>query len=605
MAISQVWDQLTTPDRLLLAVVLGPAFLALVAYALGKAWRPMRDALTLFALGGDVFLGFWLLRLQQYGSANLRLASVAIPGATLEFSLFLDQLGAAFLFLVGLGSLGLGLFCLEKASLTLSEGLILFLLLTLSAANGMLSSGDLYTLYLFSWCFSLAVLGAAISIRSEAAADAAKKALWTVEGAGVLWFAALLAAPAFGLDGRIVSTAQQIALGNTPVLRLLGVSLIVPFAARAAVFPLHGWLTGLVRAMGPGIGYWTAVLASGSGFYLLIRFFSPAVLEWGRVGMMLEVLGALALVAGAIGAYRQLAIRPLLAYLVLAQVGSVTLALGFGTELGKTAALYQLASQFFYLGLLMASVEATMVGAHSQTIDGLREAAGETPLAALGVVWGGLSAMAVPASAGYGPRYLLLEGLISARGQEHQAILAVVFLANALLVVPILRLIGSSLDGLSSPQSMPFVLKGVNVSLAFLGLASVSLAVLPALLLQGVLQPLVAIELGTAPGFLYAEDSAPLAAAALLVQLATLGLGIWIYRRSPEPALAGGVGGTAVVTLVATGPQPAPGVPMLARAYDWVEEGRIDLMDTLAWLVTLTARICAFVNRNTLGRLTR
>ena len=602
----RVWQYILARDQLPLVVVLLPGTLGLLAYLLGKGWRPLASWLSALALLGNLLVSLWLL----WGEAlplSRPLALIASPNAQLPLMLDLSRLSASFIVLLALVSAAVGLHNLDdSAGRERPQALLFFGLLGLSAANAILASGDLVTLYMASWCLSLSLLGMVSSASGEAGAGAGAKALLALEGTGLLVLGAVFLAQPHLQDLSVSGVANVLADADDPVLRLLAVLLIVPFAVRAAVFPLHGWLSGVIRALPPSVSAWAMALNTLGGFYLVLRFFAPAAATWPQLGLLLTALGATAVAAAGVGSYRQHSIRPLLAFQALGQGGLVVVGLGLGTDFGRAAGLYQLISQAFYLSLLSICLASMSAGAHSTRLQDLGETAGQAPLALAGGVVACLSLIAAPASAGYGPRYLLAQAAVLTGRQEELALLVVTLLGSTLLGVSAIRLLAAILASAARAEGKLLTWRGQTAAMALLLVICMLSALAPTLLFRGLLDPMSEIRLEAGPGGSYRGEPAELAALSTALVLASLGLAIWLYRRAPAPPEPADFSAASpVLTLVGQGQQASVQPPALVRAYRWVEGGGLDILDNVSAAVMLTARLCAVLARGTLGRLSR
>ena len=167
------------------------------------------------------------------------------------------------------------------------------------------------------------------------------------------------------------SVTQQPPSAEPQLARLAIALMIVGFATKAGLVPMHAWLPDAhSKAPAPVSGLLSGVLVS-CALYALFRTlqvgaalgcgaFAHAVLLWLGV-LSIVVAGALMLV--------QIDLKRLLAYSTVEHAGIVALALGFGTPLGDLAALIHVlthgttkAAAFLAVGLVQRDVGTTAIG---------------------------------------------------------------------------------------------------------------------------------------------------------------------------------------------------------------------------------------------------
>jgi NADH-quinone oxidoreductase subunit M len=183
--------------------------------------------------------------------------------------------------------------------------------------------------------------------------------------------------------------------------------LLLGFAVKAPVFPLHTWLPTLAME-GPAS---IAAIMTGLklGVYGLIRFtvpLAPAAAQ--EFHWLLAGLGVIGILYGALLALSQTNLRPMLAFASLSHVGLVLLGISAFTLQGIQGALFQLlnftvvASGIFLLsGFLHHRVGSTDV----VSLGGVAQ---RMPLLTAGFFLFGLAAMGVPGTSGFPAEFLLI-----------------------------------------------------------------------------------------------------------------------------------------------------------------------------------------------------
>lgn len=236
--------------------------------------------------------------------------------------------------------------------------------------------------------------------------------------------------------------------GPNAVLGSAGLLLLVVFSVKAAAVPLHFWLPSTYAAAAAPIAALFAIM-SKVGIYAILR---THVLVFGvdrpllgvSLMLVLQIAGAITLLIGAIGAVASVALRDLVAWLVIASVGTLLVALGVGGVDAVAAALFYLVHSTLVTGgmFLLAEVIRKQRGA---TTDALRPARAVTQPGLLG----GLFLLGAATFAGLPPTsgFLGKTGVLTATAATgvHVAPLFAVVLGGSLLSLIALSRAGSVL----------------------------------------------------------------------------------------------------------------------------------------------------------------
>ena len=183
--------------------------------------------------------------------------------------------------------------------------------------------------------------------------------------------------------------------------------LLLGFAVKAPVFPLHTWLPTIAME-GPAS---IAAIMTGLklGVYGLIRFaipLAPAAAQ--EYHWLIAGLGVIAILYGALMALSQTNLRRMLAFSSLSHVGLVLLGIASFNLQGIQGALFQLLNFTIVAGgiFLLAGFLHHRVG--STDIISLGGAAGSMPLLAAFFFLFGLASMGVPGTSGFPAEFLLI-----------------------------------------------------------------------------------------------------------------------------------------------------------------------------------------------------
>jgi len=206
--------------------------------------------------------------------------------------------------------------------------------------------------------------------------------------------------------------------------------LLLGFAVKAPVFPLHTWLP-TVAMEGPAS---IAAIMTGLklGIYGLIRFavpLAPAAAQ--EYHWLLAGLGVIGILYGALMALGQTNLRRMLAFSSISHVGLVLLGIAAFNLQGIQGALYQLLNFSIVAGgiFLLAGFLHHRIG--STDIISLGGVARSMPLLAAFFLLFGLASMGVPGSSGFPAEFLLILSALDTHTGAGLAALAGVVLGAA------------------------------------------------------------------------------------------------------------------------------------------------------------------------------
>jgi NADH-quinone oxidoreductase subunit M len=328
---------------------------------------------------------------------------------------------------------------IRAAAAPLSPGLYFALLLLLEAATlGVFCALDTI-LFFFCWEFTLLPLYFLISLWGVGAAR---------QAAAVRYFLVMLASGVPLLFGLLALSFGHAAIAGSPVFDLptllatplpvgtqyvVFLLLLVGFAAKVPLVPLHTWLPSL--AMGAPAAVTALIVGLKLGAYGLIRLAIPlAPIAARELHWLLAGCGTLAILYGGVAAMAHSNLRGMLAYTSLSHVGLVVLALATFSASALQGALLQ---------LLNFSVAA---GGGFLVLAFLQRRSGSTDIAQLGGVMRsmpllsgffllfGLAGIGLPGTSGFpGELLIIVAALHSHTGAGLAALFGTVLAAAAFL----------------------------------------------------------------------------------------------------------------------------------------------------------------------------
>ena len=193
--------------------------------------------------------------------------------------------------------------------------------------------------------------------------------------------------------------------------------LAVGIGLKLAVFPLHLWLPNAYTYAPTVVTAFLAATATKVALYVLLRFFFTifgAEYTFGTMHFQYVVIPmslAAVVVASAVAIYQGNAKR-LLAYSSIAQIGYMTLGMGFVSITGLTAGVLHLFNHALIKGCLFLALGCVYYRIGSVRIEDMKGLSKQMPWTMGAFVAGGLSLVGVPFTVGFVSKwYLVLAAL--------------------------------------------------------------------------------------------------------------------------------------------------------------------------------------------------
>jgi multicomponent K+:H+ antiporter subunit D len=201
--------------------------------------------------------------------------------------------------------------------------------------------------------------------------------------------------------------------GDVALVRAGGLILLVVFSVKAALLPLYFWLPATYASASAPVAALFAIMTK-VGVYAIIRVFTIIFgAEAGPVAHIAEPwllpLALLTLVLGTLGALAARQLRRLVAYLVIASVGTMLTAVALAGGVGLTAALYYMAHSTIILAAFF--LIADLIGRErGEAHDRLESAPAVAQPALLGVMFllVGVAVTGLPPLSGFIGKVLVL-----------------------------------------------------------------------------------------------------------------------------------------------------------------------------------------------------
>lgn len=353
-------------------------------------------------------------------------------------------------------------------------------LLFLAGVLGVVLSADLILFYLF-WEAMLLPAWAMVTYfgldKERSGAIGLKYFIFTHVGA-VLILAAILIM--YSVTGTTSMLSLKSVLPGLDIGLLRGISLllIIGFAFKMAIFPLHSWLPETyANAPMPATILLSAVMINAPIYGYLRFFFS--VLPRNSITPFILFMMVFALISqfyGAIMAMSERCIKKMIAYSSISQMGYVLFGIASLTQLGVAGATFHIINHGIIKALLFMSVGAVIYSTGKHYSEDLGGLAGPLPYTALLGTVGALAIAGVPLFSAFQSEWMIFAGGFQSQYPILAAIsvFGVVFTAAYALLFVAKTFFGKLRSG--SPKESPLSLR---VSMVVLALSTLAIGIWP------------------------------------------------------------------------------------------------------------------------------
>lgn len=341
------------------------------------------------------------------------LASGACPLCPFLFR-SLDALGKIMIL-----SIGIVAFCSVIAGWHLTEraerkfDFANLIILAMAGMNGIILSGDLFTLYVFLEIVAVASFILIAMDKNKSSLEGAFKYLILSAVATILMLSSIAMIVMLTGGTTFADAAMVMRSGSNVPLGLFAAGLFLTgLLIKGGLVPFHGWLPDAYTAAPNGVSIFLAgIVTKTTGIYTIIKLVTAVTGFSGPVQKILLLFGALSAVAGAFGALSQKNFKRMLAYSSISQMGYIVLALGAANPIAIMGAAFHLFNHAIFKSQLFINAAAVEESTQTLDMDRLGGLAEKMPVTGATSLIAFLSTAGIPPLAGFWSKLLIIIGL--------------------------------------------------------------------------------------------------------------------------------------------------------------------------------------------------
>ncbi|UOY03964.1 monovalent cation/H+ antiporter subunit D family protein [Blastococcus sp. PRF04-17] len=235
----------------------------------------------------------------------------------------------------------------------------------------------------------------------------------------------------YGTAGTVnLGELAEVAASSTPAA-LAAAVIMLAMAVKAAVVPVHSWLPSTYSASGPAVTVLFSGLLTKVGVYALIRIYA-VVFDGDRQYLWLIMAAALlTMVVGVLGAVGEKAMRPVLTFHMVSQIGYMLLGLALFSSAGLAAAVFFLVQYVLVKAALLMVAGAVEVRYGTGELARLGGLMQREPALAVAFAVSALALVGIPPLSGFVAKL----GIATAAVAEDQYLAAAVVVGVSLLTL--------------------------------------------------------------------------------------------------------------------------------------------------------------------------
>lgn len=413
--------------------------------------------LFLLALGGGLLL--------ESGTGVIQSYEIGAWPAPFGIVLVLDRLAAIMVVLTSVIALGVVLYAIGSDWDRRGRHFHALLQFQLMGIYGAFLTGDLFNLFVFFEVLLIASYGLMVHGGGKRRLQAGVQyVVYNLLGSTLFLFAlgTIYAVTGTLNMADLALRVSEISAGSTALIRVAAVLLLLVFAVKAAIVPLHFWLP-MTYAETPGPVAALFAIMTKVGVYAVIRVFnlifgSGATATDGLAAGLLLPAAVLTLLLGAVGVLGAPTLGRLAAMATIASVGTLLIVVALFTPQTTSAALYYMIHSTLACAMLFLAVDLV----RTRRINGDDTLAPAPALAQGGLVASVYFAAAIaiagmPPLSGFLGKLLILS---SVREQETGWIIWTAILMTSLMLIVGLARAGSVMfwqttAGAPEPEDLP------------------------------------------------------------------------------------------------------------------------------------------------------
>lgn len=298
-----------------------------------------------------------------------------------------------------------------------------FYLISYGVSLAVSMAANLFTMYVFYECLTLATLPLVIHKKDPQSIHAGRKYLYYSIGGAALAFVALIISMNFGTlaDFTLGGTMDPAkTAGSEDLIRFAFLAAFIGFGTKAAMFPMYPWLPAASVAPTPVTALLHAVAVVNTGVFAVGRMtyytFGTELLRGSVVQDIALLLSAFSVLFGAVMALREQHLKRRLAYSTMSNLSYMLVGMAIMSTTGLMGALIHMVFHGLIKIVLFFAAGAILVQTGKEYLQDLRGFWRVMPMAVLLLLLPGIALMGVPPFPGFLGKFTMMTAAAQLEG---------------------------------------------------------------------------------------------------------------------------------------------------------------------------------------------
>ena len=285
-----------------------------------------------------------------------------------------------------------------------------FVLILMAGVSGALMTGDIFNLFVFIEVMLLPSYGLLAMMGAKLGANGAR--IYVT----VNLFASTLLLAGVGL---VYATAGTVNLSQLhgaavedPAVAVAGGVVLTALSIKAAVVPVHGWLTRTYPMTSPAITALFSGIHTKVAIYAIYRIYSLLFDGDQRFLWVALVITSLTMLIGVLGAMGEKTTRSILVFHMISQIGYILIGVALFTGLGLAAGIFYLLHHMVVKASLFLSTGAIEETYGTGRLDKLGGMMKREPVVAITFMAAALSLAGLPPFSGFVAKFSIIQATL-------------------------------------------------------------------------------------------------------------------------------------------------------------------------------------------------
>ena len=310
-----------------------------------------------------------------------------------------------------------------------------FVLVLMAGVAGALMTGDIFNFFVFIEVMLLPSYGLIAMMGAKLGAHGARIYVSVNLMASTLLLVGI--ALVYATAGTVNLAELHGAAVEDPAVAIAGGVVLTAISIKAAVVPVHGWLTRTYPMTSPAVTALFSGIHTKVAIYAIYRIYSLLFDGDERFLWVALLVTSATMLIGVLGAIGEKTTRSILVFHMISQIGYILIGVGLFTTLGLTAAIFYLLHHMIVKASLFLSTGAIEETYGTGEIEKLGGMLKREPLIAITFMAAALSLAGLPPFSGFVAKFSIIQATLE---ETHYWVAAVAVIVSVFTLLSMLKI---------------------------------------------------------------------------------------------------------------------------------------------------------------------